>query len=123
MAYPRTRMSEILRKGFSVASVPVPPDASPPRRGTATITDVARLAGVSVGTVSKAINGGGQLRAETRRRVLEAARQLDFQPNALAKSLLRGRTYAVGLLTSDSFGRFSIPLMPGRSPAPWAAAV
>lgn len=55
--------------------------------------------------------------------MLEAARQLDFQPNALAKSLLRGRTYTVGLLTSDSFGRFSIPLRPGRSPAPWAAAV
>jgi LacI family transcriptional regulator len=106
-------MSEILRKGFSVASVPAPPDSSPPRRGAPTIKDVARLAAVSVGTVSKALNGGGQLRAETRERVLEAARKLDFQPNSLAKSLLRGRTYTVGLLTSDSFGRFSIPLMQG----------
>jgi len=71
------------------------------------------MAAVSAGTVSKALNGGGQLRAETRQRVLEAARQLGFQPNTLARSLLRGRTYTVGLLTSDSFGRFSIPLMQG----------
>jgi LacI family transcriptional regulator len=105
-------MSETFRKGFSVASVPAPPDSSQ-RRSAATINDVARLAGVSVGTVSKALNGAGQLRPETRRRVLEAARLLDFQPNAQAKSLVHGRTYTVGLLTSDSFGRFSIPLMQG----------
>lgn len=79
----------------------------------ATIADVAALAGVSMGTVSKALNGNGKLRAETRERVLTAARELAFEPNALAKSLLRGRTFSVGLLTSDSFGRFSIPLMLG----------
>ena len=83
------------------------------RRSPPTIMDVAVLAGVSVSTVSKALNGGGQLRAETRSRVFQAARQLGFEPNAQAKSLVRGRTYTVGLLTSDSFGRFSIPLMQG----------
>jgi LacI family transcriptional regulator len=88
-------------------------NAQTPRRSPPTIMDVAVLAGVSVSTVSKAINGGGQLRAETRTRVLEAARELGFEPNAQAKSLVRGRTYTVGLLTSDSFGRFSIPLMQG----------
>jgi len=93
--------------------VPVPAPADERSRRPATITDVAALAGVSVGTVSKALNGAGQLRAETRERVSQAARQLGFQPNALAKSLLQGRTYTVGLLTSDSFGRFSIPLMQG----------
>jgi LacI family transcriptional regulator len=75
--------------------------------------DVAVLAGVSVSTVSKALNGGGQLRSETRTRVFQAARELGFEPNAQAKSLVRGRTFTVGLLTSDSFGRFSIPLMQG----------
>ncbi|MBA2719145.1 MAG: LacI family DNA-binding transcriptional regulator [Chloroflexi bacterium] len=78
-----------------------------------TIFEVADLAGVSVGTVSKALNGRGQLRAETVERVRAAARDLGFEPSELAKSLLRGRTFTVGLLTSDSFGRFSIPLTSG----------
>jgi LacI family transcriptional regulator len=78
-----------------------------------TVTDVAALAGVSVGTASKALNGRGQLRASTRDRVLAAAEQLGFQPNALARGLLSGRSYTVGVLTTDSFGRFTIPIMLG----------
>jgi LacI family transcriptional regulator len=78
-----------------------------------TVADVAARAGVSIGTVSKAINGRGQLRAETRERVLAAARELGFHPNALARSLLAGRSYTVGVLTTESFGRFSIPIMLG----------
>lgn len=78
-----------------------------------TIVQVAERAGVALGTASKALNGRGQLRPETRERVLAAARELGFEPNALAQSLVRGRTYSVGLITSDSFGRFSIPLMMG----------
>lgn len=79
----------------------------------ATIRDVAQLAGVSPGTVSKALNGRGQLREETRTRVQSAAEELGFQPNHLARSLIEGRTYTVGVLTSDSFGRFTMPVMEG----------
>ena len=75
--------------------------------------DVAQLAGVSPGTVSKALNGRGQLREETRLRVQSAAEKLGFQPNHLARSLIEGRTYTVGVLTSDSFGRFTLPVMEG----------
>lgn len=82
-----------------------------------TINDVARLAGVSPGTVSKALNGRGQLRPETRQRVVVAARELGFQVNLLARSLLEGRTYTVGVLTTDSFGRFTIPVMLGAEDA------
>lgn len=78
-----------------------------------TITDVAERAGVSVGTASKALNGRGNLSEETRSRVIHIADSLGFQPNALARSLLAGRTFTVGLLTTDSFGRFSIPMMLG----------
>ena len=78
-----------------------------------TVRDVAQLAGVSPGTVSKALNGRGQLREETRLRVQNAAEKLRFQPNYLAKSLIEGRTYTVGVLTTDSFGRFTMPLMMG----------
>jgi LacI family transcriptional regulator len=66
-----------------------------------------------VGTASKAINGRGQLRASTRERVLAAAEELGFQPNALARGLIAGRSYTVGVLTTDSFGRFTIPIMLG----------
>jgi LacI family transcriptional regulator len=87
----------------------------PKRRWT--ITDVAQRAGVSVGTASKALNGRGNLRAETRSRVLRVAENLGFEPNALARSLLAGRSFTVGLLTTDSFGRFSIPVMLGAEDA------
>ena len=82
-----------------------------------TIRDVAAQAGVSIGTASKALNGQGKLRAETRERVATAARELGFAPNVLARALLAGRTYTVGLITTDSFGRFSIPVMLGAEDA------
>jgi LacI family transcriptional regulator len=87
------------------------------REGVATVDDVAALAGVSPGTVSKALNGRGQLRAETRRKVVVAAQQLGFHANMLARNLAEGRTYTVGVLTADSFGRFTIPVMLGAEDA------
>jgi LacI family transcriptional regulator len=88
-----------------------------PVNRAATLTDVARLAGVSVATASKAINGRDDVRAATRQRVLEAAELLSFAPNALARGLLGGRTGTVGLLTSDLEGRFSIPILMGAEDA------
>jgi len=85
----------------------------PAQRRPATIADVAALAEVSVGTASKALNGRGQLRPETRERVLASADRLGFHPNELARGLLAGRSFTVGLITTDSFGRFSIPVMLG----------
>lgn len=82
-----------------------------------TISEVAELAGVSVGTVSKALNGRGSLRAETRHRVRSAAEQLGFQPNKAAVTLSSGRTYTVGMITTDTIGRFSIPLLMGAEDA------
>ena len=88
------------------------------RRGaTVTVNDVAALAGVSPGTVSKALNGRGQLRPATRQKVVSAAEQLGFHVNLLARGLLHGRTYTVGVLTTDSFGRFTIPVMLGAEDA------
>src|SRR5688572_24822813 len=78
-----------------------------------TIGDVAALAAVSVGTASKALNGRGSMRPETRQRVREAAERLGFQANVAARSLQGGRTYTVGMITTDSIGRFSIPVLLG----------
>lgn len=74
---------------------------------------MAVLAGVSNGTVSKALSGRGQLKESTRRRVLATASELGFQPNRLAANLLSGRSFTVGLLASDSFGRHTTPLIGG----------
>jgi LacI family transcriptional regulator len=87
--------------------------AGRPHAGRPTIRDVARLAGVSVGTVSKALNNNGSLRQETRDRVAVAAKELGFRPNNLAQSLHRGQSLTVGLISTDSFGRFTIPIMEG----------
>ncbi len=104
------------------------PDASPAARTVRsrppTIQDVADAAGVTIGTASKALNGKGKLRLETRDRVKEAARALGFRPNELVRSLQRGRTYTVGLLSnSDYNGRFSIPLLAGVEDALGAAEI
>ena len=83
----------------------------------ATLSEVARVAGVSIGTASKALNGRGQLRAETRQRVQQAAAVLGFRPNPFARGLVQGRTYTVGLITDDGLGRFSIPVLLGAEDA------
>ena len=86
-----------------------PRDEAP--AGARTLRDVARLAGVSIGTASKAMNAGGRLSAETRAKVLSAAKALDYRPNDLAQSLHRARSMTVGILSTDSFGRFTFPIV------------
>jgi len=92
-------------------------DPTPGRRRQPTLTDVAKLAGVSIATASKALNGRDQVSPTTRAKVHDAAEQLAFSPNALARGLLAGRTGTVGLLTSDLEGRFSIPVLMGAEDA------
>ncbi|MCX5494560.1 LacI family DNA-binding transcriptional regulator [Kaistia dalseonensis] len=87
------------------------------RRRPVTLRDVALEAGVSVATASKALNDQGRMTAETRTRIQETARRLGFRPNSLAQSLLRQRSFTVGLLTNDTYGRFSLPVMAGISDA------
>jgi LacI family transcriptional regulator len=88
-----------------------------PSAGRAKLADVAALAGVSVGTASKALNGGGRMRPETRQRVLAAVEELDFRPNQHAQSLHTGRSWTVGLMTTDGIGRFSTPVLLGAEDA------
>ncbi|GHC51331.1 LacI family DNA-binding transcriptional regulator [Neogemmobacter tilapiae] len=83
------------------------------RNGPVTIHDVARAAGVSIGTVSKALNNTGSLAPATREKVLAAVKALNFRPNVLAKSLHTGLSGTVGLISNDSFGRFTMPIMEG----------
>jgi LacI family transcriptional regulator len=82
-----------------------------------TIREVARAAGVSVATASKALNDTGRLAAETRARVKRIAAEVGFRPNALARGLLSRRSFTIGLLTNDTYGRFTLPVMAGVSQA------
>lgn len=67
----------------------------------ARVRDVARLAGVSVGTVSNVLNNTAGVAGEKRRKVLEAVRTLNYRPNAIARSLVQRRTRAIGLVIAD----------------------
>ncbi|HET8570829.1 MAG TPA: LacI family DNA-binding transcriptional regulator [Candidatus Limnocylindria bacterium] len=68
----------------------------------ASITDVARLAGVSPATVSRVLSSAHYaVSPATRERVLEAARTLDFVPNALARGLLKSYVPVVGVIVHD----------------------
>ncbi|GIH02752.1 LacI family transcriptional regulator [Rhizocola hellebori] len=80
---------------------------------SATLTDVARQAGVSIATASKALNERDEVAPATRRRVLKAAEELAFRPNAMARGLSSGRTRTIGLLTDELGGRFAIPILLG----------
>ncbi|MFT4110067.1 LacI family DNA-binding transcriptional regulator [Propionicimonas sp.] len=68
----------------------------------ATLTDVARMAGVSTMTVSRVINGHAKVAAGTRARVREAMEALDYRPNMLARGLASGRSRSIGVLTVDT---------------------
>ncbi|MGA2925329.1 MAG: LacI family DNA-binding transcriptional regulator [Solirubrobacteraceae bacterium] len=66
------------------------------------MADVARLAGVSHQTVSRVINASRHVRPETRRRVLEAMRELRYAPNPVARALVTGRSQTLGVVTFDT---------------------
>ena len=83
--------------------------------GRITIHDVAAAASVSIATASKALNDTGRMSVETRARIRRVAQELGFRPNALARSLLSKRSFTVGLLTNDTYGRFTLPVMAGIS--------
>lgn len=70
--------------------------------GPATLAEVARLAGVSVSTASRVLNGSDRTpREELRRRVVAAAERLRYSPNAAAQATARGQTNVVGLIVHD----------------------
>ncbi len=71
-----------------------------------TAKDVAAYAGVSTATVARVVGGYGYVSEETRRRVLEAVRALNYHPNAIARSMVKGSTNTIGLVVSDTANPF-----------------
>jgi LacI family transcriptional regulator len=79
----------------------------------ATLRDVAREAGVSVATASRAINGLGNVTAPTRAAVMAAVKKLNFVPHSGARSLTRRKTDTVGVILPDLFGDFFSEIIRG----------
>jgi LacI family transcriptional regulator, galactose operon repressor len=87
-----------------------------PRDGApVTLRDVARLAGVHPGTVSRALSPAteGLVNAETVRRVQEAAKTLGYRPNPMARGLKTNRTYTIGVLIPDIQNPLFPPIIRG----------
>src|SRR3954470_12189637 len=72
----------------------------------ANIYEVAELAGVSLTLVSRVINPGAKVSEPTRQKVLDAMRQLGYQPNSIAQSLATRSSNSVGVLVSELHGPF-----------------
>ncbi len=75
-----------------------------------TIKDVAKLAGVSVATVSRAINQSGYVGVDSAKKIEKAIKQLDFHPSEVARSLYQKKSKLVGLLLPDISNPF-FPLL------------
>jgi LacI family transcriptional regulator len=89
------------------------PEAAPLPARTPSIYEVASAAGVSVATVSRALNGKGPVRAGTREQVLAAVARLGYVPHSAARSLSTRRTMSIGVLLPDMHGEFFSELVRG----------
>lgn len=68
---------------------------------TATIKDVAKMAGVSISTVSRVVNDSKPVSPDARRRVLHAIEVLDYEPNEIARSLVTRKSNIIGVIVED----------------------
>ncbi|MGB4137473.1 MAG: LacI family DNA-binding transcriptional regulator [Microbacterium sp.] len=78
-----------------------------------TVYDVAEATGLSIASVSRALNGQPGVSAATTERVMEAAAQLGYQPNEVARSLVAGSTQTIALLVPDITNPFFPELVKG----------
>src|SRR5258708_7242436 len=93
---------ETLRKGVKSAIVTAPRKNAINRRrvGAVSIRDVAKRAGVSIATVSRAVNNISTVNAELAERVWKAIEEIGYLPNTQARALVSGRSRMLGLIVS-----------------------
>lgn len=77
------------------------------------IVDIAKQAGVSIATVSRALNNNGSVRAETRQKILQIANELNYKPNPIARSLSRKRTDTIGVILPELVDEFFMEIIRG----------
>ncbi|WP_367716588.1 LacI family DNA-binding transcriptional regulator [Nitratireductor sp. GISD-1A_MAKvit] len=83
------------------------------KKSKATIADVARLAGVSTATAGRVLGRYGYAKEETREQVMQAARKLGYRTNALARSLITGKTRTIGVVAGDIQNPFYASILRG----------
>lgn len=86
----------------------------------ATIYDIARVAGVSIATVSHVLSGKGRASAATRERVLAAVRELGYERSAIASALAGKNTHTIGLLVPDVDNPYFSEVVRGAEDAAFA---
>lgn len=77
------------------------------------IIEIARRAGVSTATVSRALNNNGPVREETRQKILQIARELNYKPNPIARSLSRKQTDTIGVILPELVDEFFMEIIRG----------
>lgn len=87
----------------------------PASRSRPSIADVARLANVSISTVSRVVNRSELVNLQTRTRVEEAIRKLGYQPNAFARGLMLQRSQILALVLPDLHGEFYSEIIRGAN--------
>jgi LacI family transcriptional regulator len=78
-----------------------------------TIKEIAKKAGVSIATVSRVLNDSNLVHDDTKKIVMEAARELRYSPNIAARSLSRSKTDTLGVLLPDLYGEFFSEVLRG----------
>ncbi len=86
-------------------------------KAPATIRDVARVAELSVASVSRVLNGHNNVHPDTRQKVLNAMEALGYVPNAAARSLSTAKSHAIGVVLPDLHGEFFSELVRGMDRA------
>jgi LacI family transcriptional regulator len=84
-----------------------------PRKAQPTLYDVSRLSGTSIATVSRVFSGKAKVGEETRRRVMEAANQLAFEPSHIARALAGRCTQTLGVIFPDIASGFYADVLAG----------
>ena len=78
-----------------------------------TMKKLAELAGVSRGTVDKVLNGRPGVKAETKKKVLEIAKALHYQPNILGKALVSRKPVKIGIILTPEYNPFVLEMLEG----------
>ncbi len=94
-----------------MASPPLDRPLKRPRPTPPSAHDVARLAGVSQAAVSRAFTPGASIAKATREKVMEAATQLGYRPNLLARSLIKGVSDLIGVVIGNTQNPFFLPVL------------
>jgi LacI family transcriptional regulator len=84
---------------------------------TVRMKDIAKDLGLSVVTISKVLRNHPDIAEETRERVLKRVKEVDYQPNIMARSLVTGRSYLIGLVVPDLLHSFFAELAKALSSA------